>query len=447
MNGPDGGMAAGVMSDNEVIVYMESLSPGAIQNPGKETMALEALTDLLARMGNPERGLHYVHIAGTNGKGSILAYVSTVLQEAGYRVGRYFSPALHDAWEKIQVQQRPIPRTAIREGIALIAECTAQMTAAGRKVPTLFEVETALAFWYFQKKQCDIVVLECGLGGRDDATNVIPAPEVCIFAPIALDHMAILGKTVEEIAAVKAGIMKAGADVVSAPQLPEVCSVLQAEAQKKQLPLRFAQAPEKVRYGIRKQVFDAGEHHRLEISLAGVYQPDNAAVAVCALECLQARGYRITEPKLRSGLLKSRWPGRFTILQERPYLIMDGAHNGAAAEVLRKTLDVCFPEKSFVMILGVLRDKAYEEVLRCLLDRAVQVVTLTPPDNPRALAGVELADEVQRYDVSVTTADSVEEALELAELLSGKRFPILATGSLSWLGRLEEIVTERKKSK
>lgn len=423
---------------------MESLSAGAIQNPGKEEMGLEALTDLLAWMGNPEKGLHYVHIAGTNGKGSILAYISTVLQEAGYRVGRYFSPALKDPWEKIQVQQRPIAKTAIREGIAFIAECTEQMAAEGRKLPTVFEVETALAFWYFQKKQCDIVVLECGLGGRTDATNVIPAPEVCVFAPIALDHMAILGKTVAEIAGVKSGIIKPGADVVSAQQLPEARAVLEAAAQENNAELYYAETPQKIRYGIKKQSFDAGAYRKLEIALAGVYQPENAAVAVAALERLMARGYRITENKLRSGLLKTVWSGRFTVLQDKPYLIMDGAHNGAAAEVLRKTLDVCFPDKSFVMILGVLRDKAYTEVLRCLLDKAVQVVTLTPPDNPRALPAIDLAEAVQEYGVSVTCADSVEEALELALLLSGKKLPILATGSLSWLGRLEEAIKSKK---
>ncbi|MBR3515243.1 MAG: bifunctional folylpolyglutamate synthase/dihydrofolate synthase [Lachnospiraceae bacterium] len=428
------------MNEKEVTAYMESLSPGAIVHPGKEEMALEALQDLLLRMGSPERGLKYVHIAGTNGKGSILAYVSTVLQEAGYRVGRYFSPALHDNWEKIQVQQKPVPKTAIREGIALIAEHTAQMAAEGKCLPTVFEVETALAFWYFAKKACDIVVLECGLGGLTDATNVIPAPEVCVFAPIALDHMAILGKTIAEIATVKSGIMKPGADVVSAPQVAEAAKVLEKAAKKQGVTVNYAERPEKIRYGIKKQSFDTQVYAKLEITLAGVYQPDNAATAVAVLEQLRVRGWKIPEAKLRAGLAKTIWPGRFTILKERPYLIMDGAHNGAAAKVLRASLDQYFPDKPFVMILGVLRDKAYEELLDCLLERAVQVITLTPPDNVRALSAIELAETVQERGMSVTCADSVEEALELATLLSGKKFPILATGSLSWLGRLEKAV-------
>ena len=421
--------------------YMESLSAGAIVNPGREEMQLEALQDLLVRMGNPEQGLRYVHIAGTNGKGSVLAYVSTVLQEAGYRVGRYFSPALRDPWEKIQVQQKPIAKTAIREGIAAIAECTQQMAAEGKRLPTQFEVETALAFWYFRKKSCDIVVLECGLGGRTDATNVIPAPEVCVFAPIAMDHMAILGATVEAIARVKAGIIKPGADVVSVPQqMPEAGRVLEQAAKAKNVSLTYAEAVSHVRYGLKKQTLDTKGYRKLEITMAGVYQPENAAVAVTVLDVLQKRGFRIPEEKLRSGLRKTVWPGRFEILKEKPYFILDGAHNKAAAEVLRRSLDIYFPEKSFVMILGVLRDKAYEDVLKCLLDKAVQVITLTPPENVRALSAIELAEAVQEYDVSVTCADSVEEAAELAELLSGKQFPILATGSLSWLGRLEEII-------
>ena len=434
------------MNDNEVTAYMESLSAGAIVNPGREEMQLEALQDLLARMGNPERDLRYVHIAGTNGKGSILAYVSTVLQEAGYRVGRYFSPALRDPWEKIQVQQKPVAKTAIREGIAAIAECTQQMAAEGKRLPTQFEAETALAFWYFRKKGCDIVVLECGLGGRTDATNVIPAPEVCVFAPIAMDHMAILGPTVEAIAGVKSGIIKPGADVVSAPQMPEAARVLERTAGEKKVSLTYAEAPSHIRYGLKKQTFDTKEYRKLEITLAGVYQPENAAVAVAVLDALRKRGFKIPEEKLRSGLRMTVWSGRFTFLKEKPYFIMDGAHNKAAAEVLRRSLDTYFPEKSFVMILGVLRDKAYEDVLKCLLDKAVQVITLTPPENARALSALELAEAVQEYGVSVTCADSVEEAAELAELLSGKQFPILATGSLSWLGRLEGIYRDRNKA-
>ncbi|MBR1471995.1 MAG: bifunctional folylpolyglutamate synthase/dihydrofolate synthase [Lachnospiraceae bacterium] len=438
----DGTIGTMVMTDREVSAYMESLSAGAIQGQGE--MSLGALKELLSRIGHPEEGLRYVHIAGTNGKGSVLAYISMALQEAGYRVGRFFSPALKDPREKIQVGQRPVTKAAVREGIGLIAEAAGRMQEEGRVLPTLFETETALAFWYFKKKACDIVVLECGLGGLQDATNVIPAPEVCVFTPVSLDHTAILGKTIAEIAGVKAGILKEGSDAVSAPQTAEAAAVLEQKAGEMGITLQYAEKPLHIRYGIKKQSFDAMGYRKMEIGLAGVYQPENAALALAVLEALKKRGFVLPESKLRRAFARTVWPGRFTVLQERPYLIMDGAHNGAAAAVLRRSLDVYFPGSSFVMILGVLRDKAYEEVLGCLVERAVQIVTLTPPENPRALAAIDLAYAVQRYGVQVTAADSVEEALELAELLSGGKLPILATGSLSWLGKLEDIVCSRK---
>ncbi len=400
-------------------------------------LGLENMEHILSSMGNPERGMRYVHIAGTNGKGSVLAYISTVLKTAGHKVGVFYSPALSDPWEKIRVNGRKISKKDVETGIKVI-----QSTGV---LPTIFELETALAFWYFRQKACDIVVLECGLGGRDDATNVIPAPFVCVFTPISYDHMAILGNSLEEIAGVKSGIIKPGAAVVSASQAPEAEEVLRKKAEEMHCSFQRAAIPAKVHYGLFKQHFTLPGHEKLTVSLAGTVQVENAALAVTALDVLREKGVEIPEKALQKGLETTVWEGRFTVLKRRPYFIMDGAHNEAAALRLHETLEQLFPGQKFVMILGVLRDKEYDKVLKILSPHAVQLVTVTPPENPRALSSVELAQAAMEYIPQVSAAGSVEEGVEIAELLAGGKYPILATGSLSYLGKLRDCVRKPAK--
>ncbi|MCR5209819.1 MAG: bifunctional folylpolyglutamate synthase/dihydrofolate synthase [Lachnospiraceae bacterium] len=411
-------------------------------------MGLDTMRELLKRIGNPEKDLKTVHIAGTNGKGSVLAYVSAILKAAGYKTGRYFSPSLGKEFEKIQINGKAITSKTVSEGLEIIKQASEEMKEDGLPVPTLFEVETALAFWYFSREKCDIAVIECGLGGETDATNVIPAPLVCVFAHIDEDHKAILGNTIEEITRVKSGIIKARCDVVSVGQNESALKVLRDKAQQSGASLLVAQ-PSRVRYGLKKQRFDTGSYKDLEIGIAGTVQPENAAAAVCTADILNKKGFDISEKALRKGLAEARWNGRFTILRERPYLIADGAHNPDAAGRLSEALDIYFKDKKVILILGILKDKEYDKIVKFLVPHAKRVVTLTPPENPRALPALELAKEVGKYTQDVTAADSVEEALEVALLLSKAdgSLPVVAAGSLSWLARLEKEVLRTGKQK
>ncbi len=408
--------------------------------PGLETMG-----ELCRRLGNPQEKLQFVHIAGTNGKGSVSAYIATVLQEAGYRVGRYFSPAVFQYREIIQVNGRCIPVKALCRGLEQIQEICGQMTGEGHAHPTAFEIETALGFLYFREKQCDIVVLETGMGGLLDATNIVENTVLAVLTSISMDHMKFLGKTLGEIAAQKAGILKATRPVVCGEQQEEAMEVIQAEAARLACPLVLAGRGmvSHVQYGLKRQHFDYGILRGLEITLAGSCQIENAALAVGTILELGKQGYVIPEEALRKGLCETVWRGRFTILGERPYFVADGAHNADAAKRLAESITFYFTNKRIVYIIGVLRDKAYEEILSATHFLADQIITVTPPGNTRALSAYELAGEVARIHPRVTAADSLEEAVEMAYLLTGKEDVIVAFGSLSYLGRLSEIVSQR----
>lgn len=441
------------MDAEEITAYMEEAAGRGIV-PG-----LASTRALLAALGDPEERLRFVHIAGTNGKGSVLAYLSTVLQAAGLRVGRFFSPALKDPWEKIQVNGRRITEKEIGKGLTLLKNSN----VAG----TVFETECALALWYFEKKKCDIVVLECGMGGALDATNVIPSPELCVFTPISADHMQFLGNSVKEIASAKAGIIKPGAAVVTAGQDEAALEQIRSAAELAGTAVTEAYAATGITYGLEEQSFSCAGYRDLKIRLAGVWQIGNASLAVTALEELRKRGFAIPEEAIRRGLADTVWEGRMTVLKKKPLFLADGAHNEAAVRALCKSLDCYLPGEGWILILGVLKDKDYEAELRLLLPFAVHLITLTPPDNPRALPALDLAEAAMRLTAEgtasepsgkgsekagaetaplpcISVADSVQEAVEMALLLSGGRMPILATGSLSWIGSLKEILREKR---
>ena len=422
------------MTDREIQEFIDKLGTyGSV-------LGLDLVRELLRRLGNPQDKCKVIHIAGTNGKGSVLAYVSTVLYKAGYRVGRYLSPVIHEYREKIQINEKNITKKALAEGMTLIRDAISEMERDGFSSPTLFEAETSLAFWYFAKKECDYVVLETGLGGREDATNVISAPLVCVLTPVSMDHMAILGKTLGEIARVKCGIIKPGAVVVSGIQENEVFAIVKETAEKNGCKLQVAKAPEKVSYGLEKQTFSYGPYKKVQITLGGIYQPENAALALEVITALRSLGVTISDVALAEGMKSTRWDGRFTLLRKKPIFIMDGAHNEAAAIRLRESLETVLCDKRKIFIIGVLKDKEYVKVLEHTADLAEHIITLMPPENPRALPAYELAKEAERYHSRVTTADSVEEAVEIASLLSGPECAIIAFGSLSYLGRLEQVV-------
>ncbi|MCM1535103.1 MAG: bifunctional folylpolyglutamate synthase/dihydrofolate synthase [Clostridium sp.] len=416
----------------QAMEYVESLSGHGIV-PG-----LDSIKELCRRLGNPQNELKFVHIAGTNGKGSVLAYISTVLQCAGYKVGRYFSPVIFEYREKIQVNGKPISKAALCEELENIKLICEEMAAEGFAAPTLFEAETALAFWYFRKKGCDIVVLETGMGGAEDATNLITTTITSVISSVGMDHMKFLGNTLDKIAAQKAGIIKEGCRVVVMKQQPIVMDVVERAAREKHCPLTIAEGTKasRIRSGIERQKFDYDGMKNLEITLAGQFQIGNAILAVEAVRSLADRGFAVKEEDLRRGLKETEWRGRFEVIRKKPLFIVDGAHNEDAAQKLANSIEFYFTNKRIIYIMGVLKDKEYEKIISLTHKYADQIITVTPPDNARALPAYELAKEIALVHPDVTAVDSLEEAVEMSMLLAGSEDVILAFGSLSYLGKL-----------
>ena len=428
------------MNYQEVMDYVDGLQAyGSV--PG-----LTNIINLCEKLGNPQNDLTFVHIAGTNGKGSVLSFISTILKEAGYKTGRYISPTIFEYRERIQVNGRMISKKDLCRFMSMVKEACEKLTEEGKPHPTPFEVETALSFLYFKEKACDIVVLETGLGGTQDATNLIQNTAVTVFASISLDHMGILGDTLTKIAEEKSGILKEGCLSVTAMQQPEVMEVLNRRCEEKKVPLTVADASgvKGLKSTLEKQRFSYGEYKNLEISLIGRYQIDNAILAIEAIKALSQKGFSVSENALRKGLLKAEWPGRFQLLCKKPVFLADGAHNRDGARRLAESIQFYFTNKRIIYIMGMLRDKEQEEVIQATCPFAEQILTV-PTKGGRGTSSYELALNVQKYHANVTSLDSVEEAVELAFLLADKDTVIIAFGSLSYLGRLIEMVENRDK--
>lgn len=427
------------MKIQEAMEYIQSINSRGIV-PG-----LDSIRELCRRLGNPQEMLHFIHVAGTNGKGSVSSYIASILRCCGYRVGRYISPVIFDYRERIQVNDRMITKEALGRLTEQVKHACDRMVEDGLAQPTAFEVETAIGFLYFLEKKCDLVVLEVGMGGLMDATNLVENTVLSVITSISMDHMQYLGKTLTEIAEQKAGILKPGCPVVSAMQKEEAERVLSDQA--KQLSCELCFVDEKklshVKYSLTKQKFNYKHIKQLEIGLAGKFQIENACLAVEAIERLGQQGYPVEEKFLRKGLLETRWPGRFTLVDKRPYVIVDGAHNEDAAKRLVESLEFYFTNRRIIYIMGVLRDKEYDKIIGLTHSLADQIITVTPPDNPRAMSAYDLACEVAKVHPKVTAVDSLEEAVEISRLLAGKEDCIVAFGTLSIQGRLLTLLQKR----
>lgn len=422
------------MNYEESRVYLDAVAKyGSV-------LGLDNMRELLGRLGNPQDDLKFIHIGGTNGKGSVLAYLSAILQEAGYRVGRYISPTLFSYRERIQINEDVIKKDSLARLTTQIRSCIEEMVREGKPHPTAFEIETALCFLYFKEEFCDLVLLEVGMGGSLDATNVIQTPVMEILASISMDHMGMIGDTLEEIAACKAGIIKPSTLVVSMRQQPSAMEVIRKRCARMGCKLCIADVSkaENVRYGLECQSFTYGGYEDLNISLAGYYQIANAVLAVEAVKGLVSLGYRISEEALRRGLLTAVWRGRFTLLQKAPYVIVDGAHNRDAAQVLAESLKQYFPEQKCHFIMGVFRDKEYEKIIQITAPFAKSITAVETPDNPRALPAEELAAVWQKYHNDVTWDKQIEHAVADRLQKAEKDDVILAFGSLSFLGEVEK---------
>ena len=394
---------------------------------------------LLDALGNPERELKYVHVAGTNGKGSVCACLSSILTTAGYKTGLYTSPYVVCWNERVQVNGEYISDSDLLEAIEAVRPIAETMDDA----PTQFEVETALAIWWFAHVHCDIAVLEVGMGGEWDATNVIPAPEAAVICAIGLDHTGTLGNTPAEIAGVKAGIIKPGCAVASYGSGEEAEAVIEARCAEKGCPLVRPDLSQlgNLRPGLEGCLFNYGAYKDLFVPLAGTYQPRNAALAVTAAELLRSRGWNITETHIREGLASVRWPGRFEVLRRDPIFILDGSHNPHGMTATAESLRTYFRGEKLWFVMGVMADKDVAGIARLLAPMAAGFAAVEPP-NPRAMKPISLADLLRRETgaeaIPFTTIEAGVDWILTRAAHTGS--PAAALGSLYFSGQVRAAV-------
>ena len=410
-------------------------------------LGLDNMETMMERLGTPQDELRFIHVAGTNGKGSVLAYVSTVLKEAGYQVGRYVSPTLFSYLERIEINGEPVSEEIFAAQMTKVANVVASMVKEGLAHPTPFEIETAVAFLCFKELRCQIVALETGMGGLLDATNLITTTQIAVLTSISMDHMGFLGNTLAEIARNKAGIIKPGCHVVTTRQKPEAMTVVEGTARRFKVPVHVADKEDALveESSCFGQKFLYGEEE-YEISMAGVYQIENAVIALKVVEVLRELGYEISGEAIHRGMKETVWGGRFSILDKSPVFVIDGAHNPDAALKLEASIQEYFEGKTIYYIMGMFKDKDYDRVAQIAAPYAKEIMTIATPKNERALPAEELAKTVRKYNSHVTAMQSLQDAVEVAYKKAKPEDVIIAFGSLSFLGEISELVKKRRKT-
>ena len=409
---------------------------------GKDMFSLDAELALLEKLNRPQDKLKYVHIAGTNGKGSTTTYLANILNEASVVTGAFTSPFLYRYNEMFRVNGKDISDEDFAEVFSQVKPSYDELASEGIFVSE-YEFLTVMAFIYFIKMECELVLLEVSMGGRMDTTNVIPAPLVSVITPISYDHMTILGNTLTEIAVEKAGIIKPKTVVVSAAQEPEVEQVLRkvcksfenmeityykddscneiesVEKINEIVPIEFVQSSKVLGRDIHGQRFTTSDGAEYFTAMLGTYQVDNAALAIAAARKLAEKGYPITEKAIRNGIANTKWFGRFTLLSDNPPVIIDGGHNRQGAAVLRQSLEEYFPGKKITYVIGILADKEVDIILDTLMPIADRCYTMAVP-NPRTMLPEKLAEMIQARGVDAVVLDetmSLDSIKEKAEVV------------------------------
>ena len=405
---------------------------------GTKNPSLKAMKFLMEEFRHPEDDLKIIHIAGTNGKGSVTEMITNVLIKEGYTVGKFISPHLIQYNERISVNNNNISNIEMEKLINKINPSIEKYNSQNDIPVTLFELETTMAFLYFKEMHSDIVLLEVGMGGRGDSTNIIPAPVLSVISSISLDHTAFLGHTLAEIAEEKSGIIKGNPALIYA-QEPEVMSVVQKQCEKTGSPLTvvdFSKANVHTQT-VDGQIFDFENLKGLNMKMLGAYQIYNACAAVKAAEVLENL---ITEDAVYTGLLNARWPGRFELISTEPTVVVDGAHNPAGAKSLARSLEIFFEQRRKILIAGIFADKNYQEMLSVMSEVSDTIIVLRPR-NARGLDAKMLAVTAQKYFRNVTICDSLLDAVHTA--IRQIRQPddvIVSFGSLSTVKELYDIM-------
>ena len=389
---------------------------------------LERTEELCKMLGDPQKALKFVHVAGTNGKGSFCSMLASVLKEAGYRVGLYTSPYIQKFNERMVINGKPISNKELCEITEAVKVCADRMVDK----PTEFELVTAIAFSYFAKNKCDIVVLECGLGGRLDSTNIIDTTVLSVITGISLDHTSILGDTVEKIAYEKAGIIKENVPVLWCGEDKIAKDIILKVAQEKNAPVYFSSHDEII---IKRATFDGTmldykNFRNVEIKLLGAYQPINCANALEAISVLCMYGFFITHPQVMEGMKKAEWHARFERISDTPLIIFDGAHNPEGIEASINSIKGYFGSSKIYALTGVMADKDYNYMASKICEIADKIFCLTPA-NPRALSAEKYAQVFREYGKEVYAYKTVKEAIQCAILAAkteGK--PLICLGSL-----------------
>lgn len=421
------------MNGTEAIAYIHSVSwKGSV--PG-----LSRTQELLRRMGNPEKKLKFIHIVGTNGKGSTAAMLASVLQKAGYCTGLYTSPFIFRFHERMQVDGEEIADDELGEITAFVKPLAETMDDH----PTEFELVTAIAMEYYYRHKTDIVVLEAGMGGALDSTNVIPAPEAAVICNIGLDHTEYLGDTLEKIAATKAEVVKAGSTCVLYPSAKSVEDVVRSRCRQVGAPLRLARFDEicPQSRSLEGQTFDLGDRKGLRIPLLGEHQLKNTAVVLETLDALWDKGWQISETAIYDGLAAVHWPGRFEIIRRDPLFIVDGGHNPQCMAALTQNIRDYLADTDLTILTGVLADKEHTQMYPPLAEFASRFVTVTP-NSPRAMAAKDLAHYLAQFGKDVTVCETAAEGVAAAVKAAREHHgAVLACGSLYMVG---DIVTAAK---
>lgn len=400
-------------------------------------LGLDTMRHLMAKLNNPQDKVKFIQVAGTNGKGSTAAYLTSILSEAGIKVGRYTSPAVFSSTEQYFACGSCISESEYAKGVTAVAEAAASLDG---ETPTAFEQETALAFWYFAKKGCELAILEAGLGGDMDATNIVTTTVCSIITSISMDHCRILGNKISEIAAHKAGIIKPGAPVICIEQKEDAMEPIRAAAKAADTPLYEVHRDEvrQIFSDKRESIVFFREFENLHLKMLGSCQPENAALAVQAASVL-SRSYPIEKKHIYDGIEKTRWGGRFELHSGSPDIILDGAHNPDGIRRLRESVNQMFGVVPICYVCGVLADKDYEKEIEILFGRASNVFTVTPP-SPRAMKSTDLKAAIkERFPqlkvISFDSEDGIEKAMEAAV---SQNNPVVVCGTLTILARVKE---------
>lgn len=425
------------MTKDEAIRYIEQSGSrsAASARPGDNPVKTRAL---LSALSTPLSDMRFIHVCGSNGKGSVCAMLDAILRAAGYRVGLFTSPHVQDFCERIRVDGKMIGGEALG---ALCERAKPLIHALDRPVG-YFCLITALALQYFADQRCDIVILETGIGGTYDATNAIPHKELAVVTAIGLEHTDLLGNDLSQIAQDKAGIITEGCDCVAFCNDPAVNDVLRAVCSEKKVPLKFADnrtaVVESVSLSPPRQIMRYGDLYTL--SLLGDYQAENAALSIEAVRALRRRGLTVPEQSVKEGLSCARWPARLEVLSDDPVVILDGGHNPQCAVALDRALSSLFGEGRALLLIGMMRDKRIAETLSCLLPRIARAFCVAP-DDTRALPAQEMAQTILALGRSAQAYSSVGEAYgDAVSAASAAKLPLVIFGSLYLAGEIRDLL-------